>query len=200
MGRVKTLRRLKDNSGSTLVEFSLLLPLILILTFGIIEGGYIFYQVNGAQKATQMAARIAATRPPVATNLNECASTADTSNTNAGVNCSTLPAADLITTTCSKNQTTNCENDKRLEILNKIQSAYPFVTDDNLFITYEGTGLGYVGRGKPVPAITVELRNINYDFIMIGVIIQGLGGNLGEVFKIDKTQTTVIAEDMGQGA
>ena len=49
------------SSGSTLIEFSILLPILLTMTFGIIDFGYVLHQYNNAQKATQAGVRLAST-------------------------------------------------------------------------------------------------------------------------------------------
>jgi len=193
---------LKNDCGAVLVEVSLLLPLLLLLTFGIVEGGYIFYQANGTQKATQLGARFAATRPMIATGFtsgtNDCMSSA--AQEDIGTNCATVPPANLQSVTCSKTMLTGCDDAKLTVILNKMKSVYPFIEDNDLFITYEGTGLGFVGRGKPVPAITVELRGVEYDYIAIGHLLNFSGVDLGSAFKINNVQTTVIGEDIGEGS
>lgn len=195
------IRHWKDESGSALVEFSMLIGFLLFMTFGILEGGYIFYQVNGAQKATQTAARYAATRPPVVKNMDECVSTGGTGGTNAGIDCSVF-AGNFDSVTCyyPDGDTADCDLANFTPVRNKMKDVFPFIKDENIFITYEGTGLGYVGRGRPVPAITVELRNIQYNYIVIGQLLQMRGASIGTAFKINNVQTTVIGEDIGEGA
>ena len=48
-----------EQSGSTLPEFALVLPLLMILLFGIIDAGRWMWTYNQAEKATQMGARMA---------------------------------------------------------------------------------------------------------------------------------------------
>src|SRR5438552_2784857 len=53
-------RRLKrDQSGSSAAEFALVLPLLLVLLFGIIDAGRWIWTYNQAEKAAQMGARMA---------------------------------------------------------------------------------------------------------------------------------------------
>src|ERR1700746_3779223 len=62
--------RLGGETGSVLVEFAVLLPLIVIIVFGSVDLLYAFYQWNAAAKAVAIGARIAAVSDPVATGLN----------------------------------------------------------------------------------------------------------------------------------
>lgn len=185
---------LKDTAGASLVEFSLLLVLLMTVTFGIVDGGYIMYQFNSAQKATQVGARIAATRAPVVEGLTDCG-VVPPSTANAGDDCITIPGSTTWSQTCSVSNTGSpCNNTQRLAILTEMRRIYPNIRDENLEITFSGTGLGYVGRGKPVPAITVTLVGIDYDYVAIGQLL-----NFGSMFRINTTQSTIIAEDIGEG-
>ncbi|NNC36212.1 MAG: hypothetical protein EX271_11845 [Acidimicrobiales bacterium] len=202
MMKKQIIQTCRDKSGSTLVEFSLLLGFLLFTTFGIVEGGYIFYQVNGAQKATQAAARYAATRPPVAKNLNECVTSGSLPSVNAGTDCSLLTGVSYDKVVCQYTgaETSDCSQANFLPIRDQMKAVFPFIEDENIWITYEGTGLGYIGRGKPVPAITVELRNIQYSYVVLGQLMRWQGSDIGTAFNISNVQTTVIGEDIGEGA
>jgi Flp pilus assembly protein TadG len=63
------MRRRGSESGAAGVEFALVFPLLLLLTFGIIEMGLVFYQMNMFEKATQVGVRKAITWDPVAPTL-----------------------------------------------------------------------------------------------------------------------------------
>ena len=192
----------KNQRGAALIEFAFVIPFLLLTTFTIVEGGYIFYQANGTQKATQLGARVAATRPAVAIDMDDCVTEngTDTDGLNAGVDCSTLTNFGKIECAYDPIDAAKCDATNFKRIRDTMVNAYPFIEDDSIFITYEGTGLGYVGRGKPVPAITVELRNVQYEYIAIGHLLNYWNVDLGTSFKINNIQTTVIGEDIGDGA
>ena len=55
----------RDQSGTTTIEFTIVMVLFLMLTFGIVEFGYMLWQYNSAAKAAQLGARMAAVSDPV---------------------------------------------------------------------------------------------------------------------------------------
>jgi len=197
----------KDKKGSTLIEFSLIMTLLFVVTFGILEGAYIAYQLNNAQKATQLGARYASTRESVVdlTVFEDCG--AD-HTAKAGTACKDIPNQTdsggnplhpdydgFDTVTCATPTASDCVEDAWNAVLAEMQTVYPEIEAANLEISFSYTGLGYVGRRKPVPAITVSLINMKYDYIVVGQIL-----NLGNVINFPTTYTTVIAEDIGEGA
>ena len=56
---------LRRNGGASAAEFALVLPLLLLLLFGVIDAGRFMWEYNRAEKATQMGVRFAATTDPV---------------------------------------------------------------------------------------------------------------------------------------
>ncbi len=52
-----------DEDGAAVVEFALVLPVLLLIVFGIIEIGRAFYTINYAASATREGARIGAVCP-----------------------------------------------------------------------------------------------------------------------------------------
>ena len=61
----------------------------------------------------------------------------------------------------------------------------------NVQVRYEYTGLGYAGRpGGPVPTVTVSLRNLNYDFVLIGGFLPT------NTITMPSFATTVTGEDL----
>jgi len=51
----------------------------------------------------------------------------------------------------------------------------PFISAENVRVTYYRSGLGYVGRPfGPVSTITVELRQLSFDFLFADKLIPGL--------------------------
>ena len=64
-------RLLRSTSAASGVEFALVLPLFLLLLFGIIDGGRFMYEYNEAEKATQVGARVAVVTNVLSTGLRD---------------------------------------------------------------------------------------------------------------------------------
>ena len=56
---------LRDESGGPIVELALIVPLLSLLTFGMIEFGYLLYQQHIVTKGVQEAARFVARSPAI---------------------------------------------------------------------------------------------------------------------------------------
>ncbi len=61
--RVQRRRAREDESGASLVEFALILPLFVVLIFGMITGGIAVSQQNSVKNAAREAGRFAAVSP-----------------------------------------------------------------------------------------------------------------------------------------
>jgi hypothetical protein len=55
----------------------------------------------------------------------------------------------------------------------RIQSIYPAATDANVTIDYTDIGLGFAGRGRPVPLVSVRLVNMTFSFIALDFLMGG---------------------------
>ena len=197
---------LRDKNGSTLVEFSLIVAPLLLITFGIAEGGYVLYQQNTAQKATQIGARYISTRSPIVPGISDCGVTPG-STVLAGTDCNSVPGSTTWSFTCQNGGGAGCDTAVMANVLTEMQKVFPGIEASNLKVVISGTGYGYVGRGKPVPAITVSLINLSYDYVAVTPLISALQSIAGEnvtnpilTANISTAQTTIVSEDYGEGA
>lgn len=177
-----------DRRATTLVEFSLVAPLLFIITFGIVDFGAVIYQFQALNTATAYAARMAATRGPVITGVGDCGPGVTGP---AGAYCSTIAGSTTWTPiTCTgASPGGNCNVTLMNRIVTEMKKIYPPLTINNLNITYSPSGLGFMGLGKPVPAITVTLTGVNASFI----VMSGFGLNN---ITMPPFTTTITAEDM----
>ena len=176
-------RFLRDTSGASAAEFALILPLLLMLLFGIIDGGRWLWTYNEALKSTQAGARVAAVTKIIPTGLV-------TSYVGTTVNGVTLtqgdiiPAAALGVVTCTKpSGTLGCtcvssvvacpgaiDSTGWNAIIARMKGLYPEITDPNVVVEYSGSGLGYAGDpdGQDIsPLITVRLQGIPFKLITL---------------------------------
>ncbi|MHA7901442.1 MAG: TadE/TadG family type IV pilus assembly protein [Henriciella sp.] len=190
-------RAFTDTRGSVLVEFSVIAALMLLITFSIVEFALVYNKFNSAQKATQAAARVAATRL-VLEGIDDCGGS---TSLPAGTDCADVPGSGSWTVTCTGSGGSGCNANGMAEVLLAVQQFYPEATASDISVQFSGTQYGFVGRGKPVPAITVSVQNISYDFVTIGQLLSALdpSATFAQTLNIASAQTTIIGEDIGEG-
>lgn len=162
-----TVRRLlKDRSGASAAEFAMVLPLLLLLMFGIIDVGRYMWSVNRAEKAAQMGVRMAVVTKYVSSEIN--ANYVGRCSLQAG---DTIPSSCFTPITCSRTGgTASCTSGTAdttafNRVLTRIQDFMPEIRASNLRIIYSPSGLGYAGdpNGPDVaPLVTVELSALSF--------------------------------------
>lgn len=193
---------LRDERGAALVEATLVFPMMLILTFGLVEFGYAFWQYHAAEKATAVGARWLATRHGVAgtapatgtllytTSVPDCfvATTAD-----PGTLCGQVAGATGWSATCSGAGGGACNSTVMSGLLTEMRRFAPFINTANVQVQLRGSNIGFVGRGRAVPLVTVRTTGLTYNFIALDDLL-GLGPITMPGF-----DTTLLAEDQKEG-
>jgi hypothetical protein len=154
-----------DRSGSSAAEFAFVLPLLLLLLFGIIDTGRWIWTYNQAEKATQMGARMAVVTDFVSPGVG--VSYVGTGGLTQG---DRIPAAQFGKITCTNSTctctTTPCpalgtrNSAAFTAIFNRMKFFLPSLTAANVTVEYSSSGLGYAG--SPVlpdlsPLVTVKI-------------------------------------------
>lgn len=162
-----------DQRGATAAEFALVLPLLLLLLFGIIDAGRFMWEYNRAEKATQMGVRYAVVTDPVIPVLASYSFAVD----GGVIPGDPVPAAlfdravcDDTRCTCTATGGSFCsspgyDGTAFANIVARMSAMYPPIDAGNLLIEYRNVGLGYAGdpNGPDVaPLVTVQLRNMNF--------------------------------------
>ena len=183
----------RDRGGATLIEYTLVFTMFMVLTFGLIEFGIVLYQYNAAEKATAAGARFIATRGPVVTGLADCGVATTAS---AGTDCADVAGGSSWSRTCSASApASGCQAAVLNQLVAEMQRFAPNVEAQNVQVILRGAGLGFVGRGSPVPMVTVRLTGMTYNFIAIDDLV-GLGPITMPGF-----DATIVGEDFnGAGA
>jgi Flp pilus assembly protein TadG len=187
-------RRFRRNeSGATLVEHTLVFLLLMLMTFGIIEFGVVLYQYNSAETATAVGARYVATRGPFVSGLKDCGVTTSAS---AGTWCRTIAGSDSLSVTCNASAPTgSCQAAALTALVAEMRRFSPNIQAQNVQVVIRGAGLGFVGRGSPVPLVTVRLTGMQYDFIALDDLL-GFG-----TLTMPGFDATIVGEDLnGAGA
>lgn len=159
-----------DERGASAAEFALVLPLLILLLFGMIDAGRFAWEYNRAEKATQVGARFAVVTDPVASAL------ATESYVVSGVRAAgdPIPASALGDVQCNSSacscQTSPCPALTRnaaafTNLVARMRLMKPDIAAANVQVDYRGSGLGFAGdpSGMPIsPLVTVSLRDLQF--------------------------------------
>lgn len=214
MKQIKTHTRLRNlarhlracESGTTLVELALLIPLYLLIFLGIIDFGRMAFHYVSMEKAMQVAARVATVRPPVCPGVptsNARGTSTVTPAPHFGTKCSagTGICSDPGVISCSGSMANATAN----EIWTIVNGTFPnSATAANLLFTYSyNSNLGFLG-GPYVPDVTVEVQNLNFEFVNpLGVLVGMATGtaptSLGNDIPFPALSVTLPGEDLAMG-
>lgn len=176
------IRRLRlDRSGASAAEFALVLPLLVLLLLGILDVGRLLWDVNRAEKATQVGARVA-----IVTDVLDDAM-ADESYVGQTIGSVTLTQGDIIPAealgelectdagcTCISGScpaTGTFDTTSFDRIVTRMQFMKPDIQPADVTITYRGSGLGFAGdpNGMEIaPLVTVELDSEFSPLVLFG--------------------------------
>lgn len=185
---------IKETAAAALVEFSLIAPLLFVMTFGAAELGYLYFQFQALDAATRMGARVAATRAPVIAGMPDCGVAVSTSPGNycsaagGGVQWSAT-CTGLTLTTSGGAVASGCNQATVDRILLEMQKVYPPLTRNNVVVTFSGSNLGFVGKGRPVPIVTVSVTGVTASLPVLSAF--GFSG-----FAMPSFATSLPGEDL----
>jgi Flp pilus assembly pilin Flp len=196
----------KDDSGTTLVEFAIVVVIFLVVMFALVDFGRLAYRFVVADKAMQIASRVATVRPAACPGVPESysrgGSTAEPPY-RFGTSCNADSGI------CNNPGTISCAGDASnptaVEVWNRIQPLMPLDANiDNLRFRYDfDENLGFLG-GPYTPIVTVELQNLNFRFIHpLGSLIALSGATAtitdGLTIPFPTMSVSLPGEDLAQG-
>ena len=182
-------RKLKhDRAGAALAEFALLFPAFAFVFFGMLEVGYMMYQVQQGEIAAKRAVRIAITRNLLDGTIADCGP--GTGTTSAGTLCSATTPSSSNWGGCTGDAPSSPCGPEVANVVQEIQAFYPRAGANNIQIQFSESGLGFAGLGRPVPIVTVNLTGIQYNPIMMGVFAS---------FTMPTQSASAPAEDLTNG-
>lgn len=165
-------------AGAALLEAALLLPVLLLLVFGLMEVSFYFWTSSLAVKAVQLGARRAAVSDSVAVGpgLDLAESSTYWEGLPPGTPCFPDPGArsicPQIDVRCDLAGGCRCKAGscnfrfvaaRMKPILAAMQAVMPELRSDNVEISYATNGLGYIARPLPVPVdVRVSLVGVRY--------------------------------------
>jgi len=203
---VTVLRQLlRSQTGASAAEFALVLPLFLIMLFGVIDAGRFMWEYNRAEKATQVGARVAIVTNVLSSGLHDEAFAGQTVDGVKIASGGRIPADALGTLVCNS-QGCSCGvspcpasgtfdtatfNDVLVARMKQID---PSIAAANVEVRYSGSGMGFAGNVgasgtgemEISPLITVRLTGLQFTPIT---------SLLFATFSMPDFSTTLTAED-----
>jgi len=165
-------RLLRSERAASAAEFALVLPLLLLLLFGIVDSGRFMWEYNQAEKATQMGVRYAVVTDPVLNGLYTYSF-----SISGGIPQGTaVPTTSFDTATCTNGACTClpgggfCNGTAYdatafTNLVTRMSYMYPQIAASNVQIQYKNVGLGFAGDpdGPDVsPLVTVSLTGLQF--------------------------------------
>ena len=196
---------LKDEGGGPAAEFTLVIFLLMSLTMAIVDFSRAVWQWNAAQKATQVAARIAVVRDPLYLQIKYHFNCNPPPTTVLGMLCldsatNTMRAdCDFGTVVCTVDGCNGQAYDtdqaqKFAEIIDAMRYAYPFLEDSEVSITYTPTTLGFIGKpGGPIAKVAAEISGVSFGFMFL--LPWGF-----TTMEMQAFRTTLTSEDMSDNS
>lgn len=185
---------LNDEHGGPAAEFALVLPVALMFLLGTIDVGRYMWEVNRAQKAAQMATRLAVATDVVASGLanydfaTECSTPGGdsislekfSSVTCTGSGSATAPSSSCVipdATTCDSAIPTDSNSVSYKNILDRARMFKNDIQPQNLTVSYSNSGIGFAGFPERIdvsPIVTVQISNLQFHPLLLTLF----GGSL----------------------
>jgi hypothetical protein len=203
------LRLRADTKGSALVELSVVMPLLLLVILGVLDYGRLYWNESMAQKATAIAVRLAAVRPPacpgVPSTIGAAPLAPGANPPEAGTLCrvggvcavATPPACQL-----------DLNNATAAEIWDRIRFLLPPDAEPanvQLEYTFDGS-IGFLG-GPFSPIVTSELINLEFSFVSPLGQLAAVAASDGTIanakaltIPLPSMSASIPGEDMASGA
>jgi hypothetical protein len=172
---------LREESGLSLTEGMIVMPVVLLVFAAFVEFGYAMFQWNQAVKALQYGARLAAVSDPVVAGFDPVAEAAAPAASDVGA---TIPIGG--SWSCSGGGcnsalnrivygsagATECQDINGAGVRRAMCHIDPWIEKANVIVTYELSGLGYYTRpGGVVVTIRMTVQNLTFDLPIIGALL-----------------------------
>ena len=138
--------------GVAALEFAMILPVLLVMTFGALEGGLLLFDYHRLSEATRRGLREALIQPSII-DLADLGSSSVACTGSGGVSCGNA----TVDSSASFDA-----------IVVAMRQVFPSLSADNVTVTYADSGLDISGTGETVtPLITVGITGLTYDFVAV---------------------------------
>lgn len=158
---IELLARLgRNRRGDVIVGFALLVPVLMLVTAGIIEFSIYMFERGRATEATRRGTRVAVIQSPIASLEDLAAGPVICTSSAGAASCGGV----------------TLESQASLDaIVADMQRIMPSIAPENVQVVYRFSGLGEAGSGGIKPFVTVSLVNLKHQYVMLGMI-PGLPG------------------------
>jgi len=152
-----TIRKIAQNDeGAMLPAFALILPVLILMSFSIMEVSTIIFDWHRASEATRRAARHIAIESPIADLSSFVRGSSVTCQGNAG------GGVECIGASLSNITTFN-------EMLQQMQEIQPAIKAEHVSVTYDDSGLGDPNTpGGILPMVSVRITNLERPLMAVG--------------------------------
>ena len=152
-------RFIADENGAFVIEFGIAFPILLLLSFGLLEFSLVVFDYQRAAEATRRGIRttiLSYTIPNTATLLD-----------GSVIRCSMSGGI----VSCTGGSPSEFAADQFNILLAEMQQIYPTLTEENVIVTYEGTNVGAADEaGGILPLVTIELLGVRHDMIVTPIV------------------------------
>ena len=176
-----------DRSGSVAVEYAIVMGVLLVLSIALIEFSLALWQWNSAEKATELGVRYAVQSDPVVAGFAgdgwngvidgnfEPGTSLDKSKVGAfTITCEADPTLSCVASsgTVPNGFSTAHDGAAFTEIVKHMSGMFFRIQPTNVVVEYAHVGMGFAGRpgADLVPVVTVKLRNITFDLMVLNFL------------------------------
>lgn len=202
-------RLLRSTSGAGAAEFAVVLPLFLVLLFGIVDGARFVWEYNKAEKATQVGARVAAVTNVLSAGLRDedyAGQTVGGTTIGAG---DKIPAEALGSIMCTNAactcETAPCPSDLGTldtttfndVLVARMREIHPAIQPENVVVRYTGSGFGFAGTASQGGGSGTEQMEISplITVTLVDLEFRPITSLLLASLPMPKFATTLVAED-----
>ncbi len=145
----------RDEEGAFIVEFAITFPVLILLSFGLLEFSMVVFDYQRAAEATRRGVRLAIIQEPIPNTQQLLV--------DAVIVC-TAPSG---TVACTGGSPSANADALFAALLAEMQKAYPTLTSANIIVTFEGSNVGASEEiGGVFPLVTLQLTGVVHEMIV----------------------------------